>query len=126
MSESDIINAFFQRHYPADAAEAWQSDWCGGNVCRRYTGDRTAHPNIFPEIVCADGFALSVQGHFGAYSYPRDDFADSYSQVEIMAEPGITRLLEYGSSECGDKVIYAFVPVWLACELIADHGGIAK
>ena len=125
MSAPDIVNAFFRRHYPADAATAWESEWCGNDVCRRYTGDRARHPNIFPEIVCADGLTLSVQGHFGAYSSPRDDFANNYDRVEVMGPPGVGELTDYLDCKVGDRVVYAYVPTHVVCDLVETHGGIA-
>ena len=121
----DIINGYFRQHYPPDAVTAWESEWCGNDVCRRYVGDRAAHSTIFPSIVCADGFTMSVQGHFGAYSYPRDDFADEYATVEIMGPPNIAEMMDYQPYAVGDEMIYAYVPVKVAAAVIEQHGGIA-
>lgn len=119
----DIINEFFQRHYPADAETAWEMRSCGNDYWRDYNGtDRDRR--IFPAIVCADGFTMSVQGHFGAYSYPRDDFAEEYFQVEVMCprEP----ILDGGPGghECGDEMIYGYVPIATVLKVIDKHGGI--
>jgi hypothetical protein len=67
---------------------------------------------------------MSVQGHYGAYSSPRDDFAeDGYRSVEVMckADP---MLDEHGGHECGDKMIYGYVPNDLVERVIASHGGL--
>jgi hypothetical protein len=70
----DIVNTFFRMHYPDDAREAWEMRSLGcGSYGREYTGDRTANSIIFPEMVCADGFRMSVQGHYGAYSQPHPE-----------------------------------------------------
>ncbi|MED5369002.1 MAG: hypothetical protein VX978_05865 [Pseudomonadota bacterium] len=35
------------------------------------------------QVVCADGFSMSVQAHNGAYCSPRIDNAESYDEVEV-------------------------------------------
>ena len=123
----DIVNTFFQKHYPTDWVSAWKTSYCAGSYGREYTGterDKT----IFPEMVCADGLRLSVQGHFGAYSWPRDDFAASYGQVEIMGPPKADELLAPYERECnavGYQMIYPYVPVEVVVKLIEKHGGLA-
>lgn len=119
---SDIVNAFFKRHYPADVETAWESEWCGGSVWRRYKGN--SGNTIFPMMVCADCLKLSVQGHFGAYSYPRDDFADEYVQVEVLGPPGLFEPREYGDGMVGDKMLYGYVPTNIVVALIEQHGGL--
>ena len=123
MSEIDYVNTFFRKHYPADA-ENREPDWCGGGVEQRYRGTAL---NIFPKMVCADGLSISVQGHFGAYSYPRGDFEDRYVQVEIMGPKGIPELAEYehGHNTVGDNIIYPYVPVEIVNSLIVNRGGLA-
>ena len=114
---SDPVNEYFRRFYPADAAEAWESDWCGGSIWRRYTGCRSA--TIFPPMRCKDGFSMSVQGHFGAYSMPRDDFAERYSSVEVFELSEPETLIDDGiQSPAG------YVPVDVVAQVIAKHGGL--
>lgn len=122
---TDIVNDFFRKHYPADAFTSWQIRSLGaGSYGREYTGDREANSRIFPEIICADGFKMSVQGHYGAYSYPRDDFADSYSEVEIMCRrEEIFEELERGY-DVGYERIYPYVPVNVVLRVIEVHGGV--
>jgi hypothetical protein len=119
----DYVNEFFRAHYPADFDNR-EPDWCSGGVEQRYRG--SSGSTIFPLMICADGLELSVQGHFGAYSYPRGDFEDAYSQVEIMAQPGITELAEYehGYNATGDEMIYPYVPIGIVNALIAGRGGL--
>ncbi len=124
---ADIVNEFFRKHYPADWNSAWEMRWCVNSPAREYAGDRAAHSTIFPEMVCADGLRLSVQGHFGAYSHPRDDFADGYQQVEIMGPPKADELLAPFERECnavGDEMIYPYVPVDVVAAVIEKHGGL--
>jgi len=120
----DIVNTFFRMHYPDDWNTAWQTQHCAGSYGREYTGNREANSRIFPEMVCADGFKMSVQGHFGAYSYPRDDFADEYRQVEIMCKrEEVFEELGRGY-DVGDKRIYPYVPIEKVEEVIRSHGGL--
>ena len=120
---ADVVNTYFRQFYPADFATAWRYDGIG----RRYEGDRAKATGIFPEIECADGFKLSVQGHHGAYSYPRDDFAEEYRQVECMGAPKADELLAPYERECNggtDWMVYPYVPVEVIAALIEKHGGL--
>jgi hypothetical protein len=86
---------------------------------------------IFPRIVCVDGVSLSVQGHLGSYSRPRDDFAEIYLQVEVgffedakgeaLTPPESWR--EYADGDFPSSV-YGYVPLRLVEDFIAEHGGI--
>lgn len=120
---TDLVNAHFRKFYPADWDSNWETEYCAGSYNRRYQGDRNLVSTIFPAMICADGFTMSVQGHFGAYSEPRDDFAKHYNSVEIMcpAEP----LLEvHGGHACGDEMIYGYVPIETVAKIIEKHGGL--
>lgn len=123
----DIVNEFFHRHYPSpEAIKATDRRWNG-------IGEEIKVPgfnNAFPEIVCADGLKMSVQGHYGAYSHPRDDFADEYRSVEILCPVNADPLfLTYGRKPeyyDGIEELWAYCPVELVCRIIEAHGGIAK
>lgn len=120
---TDIVNDYFKRFYPADWKDAWSMDSIG----RRYTGDTKAS-TIFPKIECADGFSLSVQGHHGAYSNPRDDFAPRYETVECMGDPKADELLAPFERDCNggsDWMVYPYVPVEVIVALIEKHGGLS-
>lgn len=121
-----VVNEFFRKYYPADWDSAWATRSLGaGSYGREYTGDRDANSRIFPEMECADGFKMSVQGHYGAYSYPRDDFADRYLQVEIMCRRE-EAFEELGRGyDVGEERIYPYVPVEVVERAIAAHGGLA-
>lgn len=122
---ADIVNDFFRKHYPVDFDTAWKMAWCGSTCGREYIGDKAANSTIFPGMVCADGFTMSVQGHFGAYSYPREDFADKYCQVEIMClREEILEELGRGY-DVGDERIYPYVDIPKVIEVIEKHGGLA-
>ena len=120
---SDIVNDYFRKHYPADWDTAWETEWCVGSTGRAYKGTAGPGATIFPAIVCADGFRMSVQGHFGAYSRPRDDFAEHYSAVEIMC-PADPLLDEHGGHDSGDERIYGYVPIEIVERVISAHGGL--
>ena len=127
---SDPVNTFFRQFYPQDWNTAWQMRQCAGSSYgREYTGS-AREQRIFPEIVCADGLSLSVQGHFGAYSQPRSDFAEDYTAVEIMGPRKADPLLEPFERECNavgdDAMIYPYVPVSVVAAVIEKHGGLAN
>lgn len=87
--------------------------------------DRAAS-NIFPRMECADGFSMSVQGHYGSYSSPRDDFADNYTSVEVGFPSAMEPLLmPYAEDdERPTETVYGYVPVAVVAEVIALHGGL--
>lgn len=123
---ADFVNDFLRAHYPPDCDTAWETEHCAGSYARRYKGvHKDTHGTIFPRMVCADGLKLSVQGHFGAYSYPRGDFEPEYRQVEIMGPPGIPELAGLPvDGPFDDEVIYPYVSVALVNKLIAGRGGL--
>lgn len=122
---SDIVNEYFRKFYPPDWDTNWETQYTGWSYDRRYCGDRYG-PDvsvIFPRIVCGDGFSMSVQGHSGGYSRPRDDFADEYSMVEILGP----ECSDFGEgSPCGEEWLYGYVPVEKVIAVIEAHGGIAS
>lgn len=90
-------------------------------------------------MVCEDGFSMSVQGHHGAYSYPRDDFADRYDQVEIYMvsapdqilneqEDARNQYLGFDKTEtrAGMDNPMGYVPVEVVERVISAHGGLRK
>lgn len=124
---SDIVNEFFRKHYPSDYATAWQTEYlAAGEHGRSYIGNEK-RSTIFPMIVCADGFSMSVQGHFGAYSYPSDDFAERYGSVEIFHLSAPEPLFGEHCREYADGITspMGYVPVWVVNAVIKKHGGLA-
>lgn len=81
-------------------------------------------------IECRDGFTISVQGHYGAYSAPREDGADYYSQVECGYPSGPVPEIRFRKegdreTEVGDtETIYGYVPIDDVVKLLNAHGGI--
>ena len=76
-------------------------------------------------VVCKDGFTMSVQAGETQYCHPRETGADKYTEVEIgFPNRPEDLLLEY--AENGDRpteTVYAYVPASLVTLVIAKHGG---
>lgn len=121
-----IVNDYFKKFYPEDANSAWTMRQCVESYGREYEGKDSA-ARIFPEMVCADGFEMSVQGHFGAYSSPRGDFEPHYLSVEVSTAPRAEPLFEsHGGHTYDGFSIYGYVPVELVAKVIERHGGLAS
>ena len=124
---SDIVNDYFKTFYPPaealDSAEREFSTMLGGMTRIRVEG----YNNIFPPMKCVDGFEVSVQGHYGAYSLPRDDFAERYTRVELGFPSAHEPLLDEYQDGDGDptQTVYGYVPVEIVEAVIDKHGGLA-
>lgn len=132
MKNLDILNAYLQRFYPThinpghtDASGHWNYRGDGWEYSGPDHGQR-----IFPLVLCANGLRMSVQGHYGAYSYPRDDFSDEYKQFEVRT-PIADRTLrqawgdqfKHGERFDGWKQ-YAYVPLDVMLKVIEMNGGL--
>lgn len=81
-------------------------------------------------MVCTDGTTLSVQASSGHYCSPRESFINDqneityfdYSHVEVWCVSCDTPASwkEYGDQE---ESPYAYIPVSMVEEFIAEHGG---
>ena len=86
-----------------------------------------------PQIVCVDGFKMSVQVGFSLYSTPKK-VAKRYSAVEIGFpsdhEPLIEEYAETFYKDDGEDVtdytdtVYPYVPVKIVNKVLKKHGGI--
>ena len=84
-----------------------------------------------PQIVCVDGFKMSVQVGFSLYSTPKK-VAKRYSAVEIgfpsEDEPLIEKYAEsYYDPDVDFKyteTVYPYVPVRVVDKVLKKHGGI--
>ena len=86
-----------------------------------------------PQIVCVDGFKMSVQVGFSLYSTPKK-VAKRYSAVEIgfpsEYEPLIEEYAETFYKDDGEDVtdytdtVYPYVPVRIVDKVLKKHGGI--
>jgi len=79
---------------------------------------------IRPQIVCNDGFKMSVQAGKGSYSTPRG-LSKGCTSVEI-GFPSIEEELINEYAEGGDytETVYPFTPIEVAEKVIEKHGGI--
>ena len=80
------------------------------------------------QVICADGFKMSVQAHDGAYCSPRIDNAESYDEVEVGFPSSVEPLL---MEWCEDKedptgTVYGYVPTQVVVNVIAKHGGMVE
>ena len=79
------------------------------------------------QVVCADGFRMSVQAGDGMYCTPRDDYGP-YSEVEIgFPSEREECIMPY----CEDPTqptdtVYAYVPTQFVTYIIAKHGGMVS
>ena len=86
-----------------------------------------------PQIVCSDGFTMSVQVGYSLYSTPKK-VAKRYSAVEIGFpsdhEPLIEEYAETFYKDDGEDVtdytdtVYPYVPVKIVNKVLKKHGGI--
>lgn len=91
--------------------------------------NRSPRPNrVVKEIVCRDGFRMSVQAGPHMYSTPRD-WVDHYdevevgypTQVEVRLMPFIDGRYEFSPTD----TVYAYVPVDIINQIVEEHGGLS-
>jgi hypothetical protein len=86
----------------------------------------TVGSNRNRQVICADGFTMSVQAFDGGYCTPRINGADKYEEVEV-GYPSKPEELLMDWAEEPDKptqTVYGYVPVQVVTNVIAKHGGI--
>ena len=78
-------------------------------------------------IVCADGFAMSVQAGEGIYSEPRND-AGPWTTVEVgFPTEREDSLMEWCETpESPTATVYGYVPIEVVLSVIERHGGVAS
>ena len=81
-----------------------------------------------PQIVCVDGFKMSVQVGFSLYSTPKK-VAKRYSAVEIGFPSEHEPLIEEFAERVEDvtdytDTFYPYVPVKIVDKVLKKHGGI--
>ena len=78
------------------------------------------------QVVCADGFTMSVQAHQGAYCTPRISGAHKYTHVEVgFPSEREDLLIEFAEEpERPTQTVYGWVPVQTVTNVLAKHGGI--
>jgi hypothetical protein len=90
-----------------------------------YAKNVSENKPIHKQIVCTDGFTISVQASKNHYCTPRDN-KGPYSAVEL-GFPNRTlpkHFEEYGDGDELDSQVFGYVPVELVNELINQHGGV--
>lgn len=119
-----LVNSYFKKFYPENLDRLEDFSFDGMERCTKNVS------TIFPRMVCADGFNMSVQGNYGGYSTPRDDFADNYSEVEVgypsEREELLMPFIDGGPDTDPTKAVYAYVPVEIIAEVVAKHGGLKE
>ena len=81
-----------------------------------------------PQIVCVDGFKMSVQVGSSLYSTPKK-VAKRYSAVEIGFPSEHEPLIEEFAERVEDEIdytdtVYPYVPVRIVDKVLKKHGGI--
>jgi len=94
------------------------------------TADRSARAlesgyQFKPQIICNDGFKMSVQGSSGHYCSPRELSTDYY-EMEVGYPSEIEPLLlPYAENKITPtETVYGWVPCNIIDEVIVKHGGI--
>ena len=82
-----------------------------------------------PLIICADGFKMSVQASKSHYCLPRDS-AGPWHQVEVgfptEKVEAFMPFIDGDDNTDPTETVYAFVPIDIVAQAIADHGGFAE
>ena len=80
------------------------------------------------QIICKDGFTMSVQAHESAYCIPRITGAEKYTEVEVgfpsKAESLLIEWAENKNSPC--NTVYGYVPAARISLVCVKHGGIVS
>ncbi len=80
---------------------------------------------LAPEMVCKDGFKMSVQASETHYCSPRSD-NDIYTEVEVgFPSEKEDLLMEYAESQDNPTgTVYGWVPVEVVAQVVVKHGGL--
>lgn len=93
-------------------------------------GRDTVYKDLYPTVICADGYSVSVQASRYHYCRPRVDDAETYTAVELgfpnMPDELIYEYAEGSGSVDYTDTVYGYVPVEVVDALIEKHGGIAN
>ena len=84
--------------------------------------------NLNQQVVCADGFEMSVQANEGAYCEPRLNNQKKYNLVEVgypsQREELIMPWCE--NDHQPTNTVYGYVPVDIVTNVIVKHGGMVE
>ena len=80
------------------------------------------------QVVCADGFSMSVQANDSAYCSPRTSNAKSYEEVEVGFPSSVEPLLMDWCEDPNDPTgtVYGYVPAQVVVNVIVKHGGMVE
>jgi len=82
----------------------------------------------YKRVHCKDGFSMSVQASSTNYCNPREDDAETYTEVEVgypnQMEALIQEYCEDPSRPC--STVYGYVPATLVSLVITKHGGLVE
>lgn len=93
------------------------------NVNEYMKAHRSGKHNFVKRIVCADGFAMSVQASEYHYCLPREDNAEAYTHVEV-GYPSSHDDMPQEYRDGTDSPVYDYVPVEVVEAIVAKHGGL--
>ena len=83
---------------------------------------------INKQVVCADGFTMSVQAHHSAYCEPRLSEQKHYNLVEVGFPSHEEKLLMPWAENRSKptETVYGYVPVDVVTTVIVKHGGMLE
>ena len=86
----------------------------------------TVGSNRNRQVVCGDGFTMSVQAFDGGYCEPPANGAEKYTSVEVGYPSEREELLMKWAEEPEKptQTVYGYVPVQVVTNVLAKHGGI--
>ena len=87
------------------------------------------HAKLNKEVICKDGFTMSVQANAFAYCSPRVNNAERYTSVEVgfpsQPEPLLMQWID-GFENSPTSTVYGYVPVERISLICAVDGGIVS
>jgi len=80
------------------------------------------------QVVCKDGFKMSVQANDSAYCSPRINNAERYTSVEIGFPSEKEELIMNFAESADDptETVYGYVPVTVVNSVLVKHGGMVS
>lgn len=115
MATEDVAAELAKRMNPRDRVDP---------TVKSHSGD--IYLTHVPEVVCADGFHMSVQASRFHYCTPRNS-AGPWVKVEVgFPSAKVKAFMPYGSPEDDPlNTVYGYVPIDLVVDTIVAHGGFA-
>ena len=83
--------------------------------------------DLFPRIVCKDGFSISIQAGFHAYCSPRSNEGNWFElEAGMPSEKPSEQLMQYAeNSSRPTHTVYSYVPISVLQAELDSHGGIS-